>query len=201
MKTIDHGSDCDSLNGLLASALLHNEQRLARMERNYQRLLLLMLALLVLTSAGIYGLLGAGPAIAGNDGLLQRMELDIRKDFRHAAQWQQQEAQRVQALEHHSRQEFDKALEAVRSDIGKPGNFEPLNAVAVILKDMKAMLEAVPRMADNMETMTTAITQMNHKMSAMPNMAVDMHQMNIRMGMMAHDVDSTMGRMGRMAPW
>ncbi|MEJ2309217.1 MAG: hypothetical protein P8Z31_04965 [Gammaproteobacteria bacterium] len=201
MNAIDDTRDSDSLHRMLAAALAHNEQRLARMERNYRGLLLAMLALVALAVAGLYGLLGSNAAVAGNDGLAQRMEQGISADYRKAAQWEQREAQRLRDLEQRNKQEFDKALEAVRSDLAKPGNFDPLHAVAVILRDMQSMLEAVPRMADNMETMTTAMTQMNHKMSAMPNMAVDMHQMNITMGMMAHDVDATMGRMGRMAPW
>jgi hypothetical protein len=201
MNAIDDTRDSESLHRMLAAALAHNEQRLARMERNYHRLLLAMLALIALTLAGLYGLLGSNAAVAGNDGIVQRMEQGLVADYRTAAQWDQREAQRLRDLEQRSRQEFDKALEAVRGDLAKAGNFDPLHAVAVILRDMQSMLEAVPRMADNMETMTTAMTQMNHKMSAMPSMAVDMHQMNITMGMMAHDVDSTMGRMGRMAPW
>lgn len=179
MNAIDDTRDSESLHRMLAAALAHNEQRLARMERNYHRLLFSLLALIALALAGTCSLLGSNAAVAGNDGLVQRMDQGISTGYRKAAQWEQREAQRLRNLEQHGKQEFDKALETVRSDLGKAGNFDPLHAMAVILNDMKAMLEAVPRMADNMETMTTAMTQMNHKMSAMPSMAMDMHQMNI----------------------
>ena len=86
--------------------------------------------------------------------------------------------------------------------------FEPARAVAVILHDMKEMLEAVPRMAEDtrrmstdMHQMMTDMHQMNQKISAVPVMAAEMQSMNVKIGIMAHGVDSTMGRAGRMMPW
>lgn len=193
--------DSASLNRMLADALLENQQQLVRMERNNRLIMLMMLILTICLLAGGYSLLASQTAHAAGEGIVERAEQDIRSEFNRARQLDQREATKLKAFEQHSRAAFDSTLENVRADLGKAGNFEPLLAVAVILKDMKAMLEAVPRMADNMETMTTAMTEMNQKMSAMPNMAVDMHQMNYNMAVIAKDIDETMGRVGRMAPW
>ncbi len=81
------------------------------------------------------------------------------------------------------RQKFKSMISSVRQRVNTSEVFEPTHAVAVILHDMKEMLEAVPHMANNMSQMT-----------------VDMHEMNMKMGVMAYGVDSTMGRAGRMMP-
>jgi hypothetical protein len=109
----------------------------------------------------------------------------------------------VVALEQKEQQRFHQVMEGVRQDLNraKEKSFEPAVAVAVILHDMKRMLEAVPRMADDMHRMTADMHEMNQKMSAVPAMAAEMNMMNRHMGVMTQGVDSTMGRMGRMMPW
>jgi hypothetical protein len=74
-------------------------------------------------------------------------EQDIKTGYEQARWWEQQEVTKLHELEQHRLQQFDQAVENVRDDPGKAGNFDPLHAVAVILKNMKAMLEAIPRMA------------------------------------------------------
>jgi hypothetical protein len=109
----------------------------------------------------------------------------------------------VESEEERERQRFGDVMEGVRRDINRAKDtaFEPAIAIAVILHDMKRMLEAVPRMADDMHRMTGDMHEMNQKMSAVPAMAAEMNLMNRQMGVMSHGVDSTMGRMGRMMPW
>jgi hypothetical protein len=109
----------------------------------------------------------------------------------------------VVALERKEQQRFHSIMEGARRDLNraKDTGFDAGIAVAVILHDMKRMLEAVPRMADDMHRMTGDMHEMNQKMSAVPAMAAEMNVMNRQMGVMSRGVDSTMGRMGRMMPW
>lgn len=179
---------------LLTQTVESGERRMRRMETRITRITLVLLTVFGLAGYFTFALVSTSVAVAEPQGVLQRLEHGV-------AELTHEEAAKIKAREEREKQKFHHMMEQMRANMNKVGKIEPLHSVAIILKDMKEMLEAVPRMADRMDTMNVAILQMNEKMSAMPTMAVDMHHMNGKMGIMSHGVDSTMGRMGRMMPW
>ncbi len=76
----------------------------------------------------------------------------------------------------------------------KAEEIEAGHAVAVILHDVKRMLEVMPQMGADMQRITHTMDEMNAKMSGVPVMASEMQRMNHQMGIMTYGVDSTMGR-------
>lgn len=179
---------------LLAGAVQAGEHRMRRAEAWNRRLTAGLLAVVGLaTYLGYYAVTAPFAQARPQDPIAR-----IGQDAEHLMH---DEAAKAKAWEAQEKAKFDHMIANVRADLNKAEKFDPLHSVAILLKDMRDMLEAVPRMADNMDTMNTAMTEMNHKMGAMPAMAVDMHQMNGKMGVMSYGVDSTMGRMGRMMPW
>ncbi|MCP4407678.1 MAG: hypothetical protein GY807_07935 [Gammaproteobacteria bacterium] len=179
---------------LLTQAVESGERRMRRMDAWITRFTLVLLTVFGLVGYVAFNLLSTSVAVAEPEGVLQRLEHGV-------AEFTDEEVAKIRAWEEREKRKFHHMMEQMRANMNKVGKIDPLHSVAIILKDMKEMLEAVPRMADRMDTMNVAILQMNEKMSAMPAMAVDMHHMNGKMGIMSHGVDSTMGRMGRMMPW
>lgn len=111
--------------------------------------------------------------------------------------------QRAKGAKGDTRTAFDGRMEALREKLAgmEATALEPGHAVSVILHDIKAMLEVMPRMGEDMNRIAATMDQMNVKMNGVPVMAREMQQMNFKMGVMSYGVDSTMGRMGRMMPW
>lgn len=178
----------------LGEAVASSERRLRRMETWVTRFGVGLLGVLSLAGYAFYSLGSSQTAHATSGGLLQRIEQDIEQTV-------DRDVHKVATWTHERERQFHAMLEDARADMVQAGRVDPLHSIAVLLKDMKLMLEAVPRMADRMDSMTVAIAQMNQKMSAMPAMAVDMHQMNGKMGVMSYGVGSTMGRVGNMMRW
>ena len=167
----------------LTLALDRSEQRLRRTERQLRFFGLSAISAIALwLFAGPY----AGTPVHA-EGVIASVEHKIEQD--------------IAALEKKSEQEFRTLMGRVKQDLAAAERADPAHMVAVILHDMKNMLEAVPRMADDVERMANDMQQMNGKMSAVPAMAGEMQQMNLKMGVMTYGVDSTMGRMGRWMPW
>ena len=167
----------------LTLALEQSEQRLRRTERQLR-----LLGLSAMTAIALWfftGLQGTTPAYAEN--VVERLEHKLSDD--------------VAALEKKGEEDFRALMGRVKQDLAAAERVDPAHMVAVILHDMKNMLEAVPRMADDVNRMANDMQQMNGKMNAVPAMAGEMQQMNVKMGVMAHGVDTTMGRMGRWMPW
>ncbi len=174
----------------LTQAVTAGERRIRTLERAYRRVGLFMIAALLVGGYLAYGIGSAVPAAAeGRSGGDEPTPLG--RDVARLERW---------ASAEHAR--FDAAIERLRSEAGQEAaKLDPAHAVAVMLKDMRDLLMAMPEMARDMNVMTQAMQEMNAKMTAMPAMAADMHQMNLTMGIMSRSVDSTMGRMGRMLPW
>lgn len=175
-----------------------SEARLKDLERRRRWLSVLILGGGLL--AFLVGHFSAGPQSAQADSGLGAAAGQVEQALERRAQAAITE---LSGFEEKERQRFSEIIAGVRQDLNraKDGAFEPGIAVAVILHDMKQMLEAVPRMADDMHRMTNDMHEMNQKMSAVPAMAAEMNLMNRQMGVMSQGVDSTMGRMGRMMPW
>lgn len=181
----------------LTALAAHSEARLQALERRRRWLPPLSAGALML--AFTLGHFSGGPPLAWGDtqpSLLERSEHAVAERTKAGIE-------DVMGLEAKGQRRFHEVMESVRQDVNeaKDKGFEPGIAIAVILHDMKRMLEAVPRMADDMHRMTGDMHEMNQKMSAVPAMAAEMNMMNRQMGVMSHGVDSTMGRMGRMIPW
>ncbi len=170
-----------------------SDQRIQKLENWIIRLSITFMCIIMLAAYLAFNLAYPPVAVAEPKTFLQNIGHDVKN-------LTDKELQTLKSLELKEKQKFHSMIESIRSNMNKAGRFDPAHSITVILKDMKDMLEAVPRMADNMDTMNVAMQEMNVKMSAMPAMAVDMHHMNGKMGVMSHGVDSTMGRMGRLMP-
>jgi hypothetical protein len=182
-------SDASTTNPLehqlerLAQALDRNERRLQRTERQLRLAgVLAMAAIAVLTFT-----LQGRPPVQASPATQNTWSTSVEKD--------------IDSAEQTSEQAFESMMKRVKKDLASAENANPAHMVAVILHDMKEMLEAVPRMADDVHRMANDMQVMNDKMTAVPAMADQMQQMNMKMGVMAHGVDNTMGRMGRWMPW
>jgi len=100
-------------------------------------------------------------------------------------------------------QRFDALMEDVRKHANMLGSkgFDPARGIAVILHDMKKLLEAMPSMAEDMHAMRNDMGAMSGAISTVPMMARDVNVMSQRVGEMSYGVNSTLGRMGSMMPW
>jgi len=200
LKTNDNIEALNKNMLILSNSLIHSESRLRKLEHfNHWLIGLVSFFLLAAIFLGIQ-LAAPGSAFAEEqqqEDMFQRLE------------------EKVIGLEHkmaealkHEKKKFKSMIGNVRKRVNESEVFDPTHAVAVILYDMKEMLEAVPRMAEDTRTMSadmhqmmTDMHQMNQKISAVPVMATEMQSMNVKIGILAHGVDSTLGRTGRMMPW
>ena len=166
----------------LTQALDRSEQRLQRTERKLR-----LIGLFAMTAVAFWLFAGSPTQPVYAENVIERLEHKAAED--------------VASLEKKGEQDFRALMARVKQDLAAAEKVDPAHMVAVILHDMKNMLEAVPRMADDVHRMADDMQQMNGKMNAVPAMAGEMQQMNVKMGVMAHGVDTTMGRMGRWVPW
>jgi hypothetical protein len=190
VNTEDHLATIARQMKQLTAKINESEQRARRLERQNQRLLFSLLAVVLLGTGSLYAVSVTPSAHAEN--LVQGLEADARE----AAEALGQAASNIEhAVEHDvmaERAAFVARMESLRADLNKVDDMEQHAAatVAVLLHDIKAMLEAMPGMANNMAIMTHDVNRMTFYVD----------QMNYKMGVITGGIDSTMGRMGRMMP-
>lgn len=99
--------------------------------------------------------------------------------------------------------DFHRVMSGVRQEVSalESGEFDSGKAIAVILHDMRELLEAMPEMASDMRAMTGDMHKMSADIGAVPGMARDLNVMTHRVSEMSYGVNSTLGRMGGMMPW
>lgn len=174
----------------LVSIVADNKERTQRLERHIQRLLYTIFVLLTIVAASFYVMTLMPVAHAGE--VVTHLERDAREVEHDVDRTVSATTHRVAQDVMKERAAFTSRMESIRADLNKADNIgEHAGAtIAVLLHDIKAMLEAMPGMAQNMAVMTHDVNRMTFHVNRMDH----------KMGVITGGIDSTMGRMGRMMP-